>query len=100
MTLHQFLQAMEQQSAPVQLSNALAALWQDKRGDWQMAHELVRHELGQGAAWVHAYLHRKEGDLSNARYWYQRAARQPAQGCLESEWRNIASTLLSQYRSR
>ena len=54
---------------------ALQALWHDAHGDWQKAHELSQQDEGASGSWVHAYLHRKEGDLANARYWYARAGR-------------------------
>ena len=62
---------------PEGLSPALQALWHDARGDWDTAHTRAQEDRGRGGAWVHAYLHRKEGDVSNAAYWYQRA-NQPA----------------------
>lgn len=71
----------------------LAALWWDARGDWQRAHEAAQSVDTAEAAWVHAYLHRKEGDLSNADYWYRRAGRRRAQTSLEAEWAEIAAAL-------
>lgn len=58
----------------------------DREGDWQGAHDLVDHLESPEAAWVHAYLHRKEGDLWNANYWYRRAGKPAFQGTLEEEW--------------
>jgi len=79
---------------PPGLSGALLALWHDARGDWDAAHGAAqRAETPQGA-WVHAYLHRKEGDLANAAYWYRRSGRPPAAGALEAEWDQIAGELL------
>ncbi|MEA2921850.1 MAG: hypothetical protein QOF07_1813 [Bradyrhizobium sp.] len=72
----------------------LAALWWAAKGDWDQAHKLVQHEATASAAWVHAYLHRVEGDLGNAGYWYRQALRPPAGGSLEGEWEQIASELL------
>ena len=79
---------------PAGLSPALAALWWAAKGDWQRAHRLVMDESGADCAWVHAYLHRQEGDLDNARYWYRQARREPAQGDLAAEWAAIAAALL------
>ncbi|MCB1970850.1 MAG: hypothetical protein KDG54_10635 [Geminicoccaceae bacterium] len=62
------------------------ALDADRNGEWDRAHAIVQDMDGAGAAWVHAYLHRKEGDLANAGYWYRRAGKAPASGSLESEW--------------
>jgi hypothetical protein len=76
------------------LDAPLAALWWAANGGWDAAHRLVQDEATAGAAWVHAYLHRVEGDLGNAGYWYRRAAKPVAKDSLESEWERIASTLL------
>jgi hypothetical protein len=73
----------------------LRALWSEARGDWKTAHEITQDIEGQRAAWVHAYLHRKEGDLSNARYWYRRAERPEATDALDQEWERIVCALLT-----
>jgi hypothetical protein len=72
----------------------LRALWHDARGDWERAHELAQAAVGRDGAWVHAYLHRKEGDASNAAYWYARARHPVCSGPLAAEWTAIASELL------
>lgn len=77
-----------------QFGAPLAALWWAAKGNWDEAHRIVQDEPTADAAWVHAYLHRLEGDLGNAGYWYQRAAKPVAGGSLESEWEQIASTLV------
>lgn len=82
------------ETPPTRLSGALVALWCDGRGDWHAAHERVQSEAGQEAAWVHAYLHRKEGDPSNAQYWYRRADKPASHGSLDEEWEAIARALL------
>jgi hypothetical protein len=91
-----FAAAARAGSAPPDgLSPALLGLWWDRRGDWTRAHEAVAaDEVGRDAAWVHAYLHRREGDAANARYWYRRAARPEAVGGPEEEWGEIAAVLL------
>jgi len=82
-------------AAPAPEVNApLAALWWAAKGGWDAAHKLVQDEATADAAWVHAYLHRVEGDLGNAGYWYQQAGKPVATGSLESEWERIASALL------
>jgi hypothetical protein len=82
-------------AAPVPSVDApLAALWWAAKGDWDQAHKIVQDEAGPDAAWVHAYLHRVEGDIGNAGYWYRQASRAPASGSLEAEWERIASELL------
>jgi hypothetical protein len=79
---------------PEGLTPALLGLWTEARGDWNRAHEIVQEESDRDSAWVHAYLHRKEGDLSNARYWYRRAARPEARGSHEAEWNEVVEALL------
>jgi hypothetical protein len=76
------------------LAAPLAGLWWAAKGDWDRAHKIVQDEDTPDAAWVHAYLHRLEGDLSNAGYWYRQAGRPAAKDPLEAEWERIASALL------
>jgi hypothetical protein len=75
---------------PAGASLPLQALWWDAKGDWDKAHECAQADPRPAAAAVHAYLHRKEPDLANARYWYHRAGRPPATGPLEQEWDALA----------
>jgi hypothetical protein len=77
------------------LAAPLAALCWAAKGGWDEAHKLVQDEDSADAAWVHAYLHRVEGDLGNAGYWYRRASKPVAAGSLEVEWEGIVSALLS-----
>ncbi len=79
-------------------SGALLALWLDAHGDWEKAHEVAQDAAGPGGAWVHAYLHRKEGDLGNAGYWYRRAGRAVASGDLRVEWEGIVQEMLGTLR--
>jgi hypothetical protein len=79
---------------PAGLSPPLQALWHDAKGDWATAHRVVMNAQSAAAAWVHAYLHRKEGDLDNARYWYRKARKPEATGAFEAEWTAIAEALL------
>ena len=72
----------------------LRALWEDAKGNWEGAHEWAQKEDTSSGAWVHAYLHRKEGDPGNASYWYRRAGRPFPKSSLEAEWGNIAAELL------
>ena len=76
------------------LDAPLAALWWAAKGDWDQAHRIVQDEPSADAAWVHAYLHRVEGDPGNAGYWYRRAGKPAAGGALETEWEAIASALI------
>ena len=87
--------AREDAAPPAGLAPPLAALWWDRRGDWDRAHAAAADdEEGRDAAWVHAYLHRREGDAANALYWYRRAGRPVASSSLEAEWDAIAAALL------
>ena len=72
----------------------LAALWWAAKGEWDKAHTIVMNEETANAAWVHAYLHRVEGDLGNAGYWYRQAGQPAAKDSLEAEWERIVSALL------
>ena len=76
------------------MSTALQALWWDAKGDWKRAHEATQGDADSTVSWVHAYLHRKEGDQSNAVYWYDRAGRPVAEGSLEVERNSITESLL------
>ncbi len=79
---------------PVGLSPALQALWHDARGDWEQAHGCVQTDTSPEGAWVHAYLHRKEGDEGNAAYWYARAGQPVARGAFEQESSAMLRALL------
>jgi hypothetical protein len=76
--------------------SALRALWYAGRGEWDQAHEIAQSEDSHDAAWIHAYLHRTEGDLNNANYWYRRAGRPAQTGDLHAEWEAIVMELLKQ----
>jgi hypothetical protein len=73
---------------------ALLALWWDRKGEWERAHEVAQEAPGADGAWVHAYLHRKEGDLGNAAYWYRQAGRSVATGDFRREWERIVGEML------
>lgn len=97
MSFKEFTESVERDSQPPSGLNAvLRALWHDAKGDWSTAHHLAQEEKGERGAWVHAYLHRKEGDLENASYWYAKASRsRPADDVtLPGEWEQIARELL------
>lgn len=83
-------------SPPGKFGPALAALWYDRRGEWVRAHELAQKANGKNGAWVHAYLHRKEGDETNATYWYRLSDRAPSGSGLDEEWAQIARSLLNE----
>lgn len=99
MTLEEFRDSVSADHPPDNLTLALAGLWWDAKGDWTKAHESAQQDEGPAGSWVHAYLHRKEGDTSNASYWYARcdkvAAKCPLAKCpLNEEWELIAASLL------
>ena len=94
MTLDEFLSALTTGDTPDGLSPALRAMWEDARGNWDAAHALAQDIDDRVGSWIHAYLHRKEGDLANAAYWYRRAGRSVAQDALGDEWTRIVAELL------
>ena len=93
MTIEEFT-ATVSANAPPAVGPLLRALWHDARGNWDEAHRIAQDVDDTDGAWVHAYLHRKEGDLGNASYWYRRAGQPVAADSLEAEWRRIVTTLL------
>ena len=94
MTLDELEATLSDDAPPAGLPDAVRALWHDARGDWSEAHRVAQDVEGPDGAWVHAYLHRKEGDLGNAAYWYRRAGRERTTVPLEEEWAAIAEELL------
>ena len=94
MQIEQFIESLKAANPPAGLEPLLRALWHDAKGEWKRAHEIAQEVENRDGAWVHAYLHRKEGDLGNARYWYARARRDPVDAALDSEWREISAVLL------
>ncbi len=94
MTLQQFRASLTHPTPPPDLGHALAGLWWDARGDWTRAHESAQQDEGPAGSWVHAYLHRKEGDQGNAGYWYNRAGQPPCRTSLDEEWLDIVKALL------
>jgi hypothetical protein len=95
MTLAEFKQSQAQPRPSADLSVALTALWWAGKDDWDKAHKIVMDEGDKDCAWVHAYLHRVEGDADNARYWYRQAGKAAVSGALETEYESIAQALLS-----
>ena len=95
MTLAEFKRSLEKRKPPASLAPALAALWWAGKDDWDKAHAIVMDEGGKDCAWVHAYLHRVEGDLGNAGYWYRQAGKPVATGALAAEWAAITREILA-----
>ena len=95
MTLDDFRQSLTTAEPPAALTLALSGLWWDAKGDWARAHESAQQDEGTDGSWVHAYLHRKEGDQNNAAYWYGRAGKPVCQEPLDAEWLSIVQELLA-----
>jgi len=94
-TLTDFKRTISEGTPPAALSAPLRALWHDAKGDWDAAHEVAQNIDNATGAWIHAYLHRKEGDLANAAYWYRRAQRPVASDALDAERDRIVTALLA-----
>jgi hypothetical protein len=94
--LQTFRETIVQPEPPAGLTPALQALWWDAKGDWDKAHERAQEHENAAGMRVHAYLHRKEGDQSNAEYWYRRCASKPSISTLEEEWEELARAFLKQ----
>ena len=93
--LQTFRASLADAEPPPGLTPALEALWWDARGDWEVAHEKAQERDDAAGAHVHAYLHRKEGDESNANYWYRRAGVAPSTLTLDAEWEELARKFLA-----
>jgi len=95
MDLSAFRATLAGPDPPPGLSPALQGLWWDGKGDWNRAHDCAQEQDDADGAAVHAYLHRKEGDLANAGYWYRRAGRVPATDALDAEWERLVGEMLA-----
>jgi hypothetical protein len=96
MNLQEFRASLTGKTPPPGLDLALQAMWYEATGDWDKAHSLAQQKDDRTGAWVHAYLHRQEGDQWNANYWYSRAGRSMPDQSLEQEWEDITTALLEQ----
>ena len=94
MTFAEFKSTLTQASSPKGLSAELEALWHDGKGDWHASHEVIQDVDSKNAAWIHAYLHRKEGDVANAGYWYSRAGKKMPSTSLDEEWKSLVENFL------
>lgn len=94
MNLALFKESIATGQAPNEASVYLQALWHDAKGDWSKAHELIQDLPDKAAAWIHAYLHRKEGDVWNADYWYRNAGKKRPVVSLQEEWEQLATAFL------
>lgn len=93
MNVSSFKESLLSNEPPQQSSVYLSALWYDAKGDWEKAHVLIQDVEDKNAAWIHAYLHRKEGDTLNADYWYRRAGKKRPPVSLDNEWEEIVEAL-------
>jgi hypothetical protein len=94
MNLSSFKESLVNTEPSQKSSVYLNALWYDAKGEWDKAHKLIQDIEDKDAAWIHAYLHRKEGDISNADYWYRRAGKKRPDVSLEKEWEEIVTAFL------
>jgi len=94
MTSDEFRKSLTAPEPPAGLTLALSGLWWDAKGDWTRAHESAQQDEGVQGSWVHAYLHRKEGDEGNAAYWYNRAGKSVCRESLAAEWLTVVRALL------
>jgi hypothetical protein len=94
MEINEFKSGLKQDVPPDGLGAPLAALWWDAKGNWSRAHALVDELESKDGMAVHAYLHRKEGSLGNAEYWYARAGREFHRASLEEEWEALVLGLI------
>ena len=96
MNIDDFRRSLKNDHAPLGNDPLLVALWLDAKGDWEGSHSIVQDINTQDAAWIHAYLHRKEGDIWNADYWYSRAGKKRPQLTLEEEWNDLVVHFISE----
>lgn len=94
MTLPDFEQSLANEQPSADLPLHLQALWYDGTGNWKAAHDLIDQMTDRQSAHVHAYLHRKEGDIWNADYWYNRAGKKRPEVSLDEEWQMLVSEYL------
>jgi hypothetical protein len=97
MTVDDFRKSITATEPPAGLTPALAGLWWDAKGDWTRAHDSAQQDEGVEGAWIHAYLHRKEGDQGNAAYWYRRAGKPVCRDTLDAESLAIVGVLLGEF---
>ena len=99
MTFNELKVSLNQTSPPQGLSPLLQSLWYEAKGDWTKAHQVAQDVNTPEGAWVHGYLHLREGDRSNASYWYQQSKQSMPTTSLEEEWEKLATHLLTEIRN-
>jgi hypothetical protein len=95
MDLNAFKTSLLNDNCPSGISVHLQALWYDAKDNWNKAHELIQVVPDKSASWIHAYFHRKEGDIPNADYWYYKAGRERPSVTLNQEWEEIVMNLVN-----
>jgi len=95
MDFEDFQRSLEGPAPPAGVPTLAAALWWDAKGEWARAHEIAQDVASADGAWVHAYLHRKEGGEDNAGYWYGQAGRPRSRSPFNVEWEEIARSILA-----
>ena len=96
MTIDALISSLSHAQPPQGISKLLQALWHDAKNNWDAAHDIAQDIETADGSWIHAYLHRKEGDSGNAAYWYRRAGKAVPNISLETEWKDIATELLKE----
>jgi len=95
MTFDEFKTSLTQETPPTGINPLLQALWETAKGHWDRAHKIAQTIPDANGSLVHAYLHRQEGDLANALYWYHNAGQNQPHLSLEEEWEHLVKTLLT-----
>ncbi len=94
MTGEEFKNTLSDATPPADLSPLLQALWHQAKGNWEMAHQIAQNQKSPDGDWTHAFLHRDEGDLGNAAYWYRRADKPVPSGPIKDEWEQLLVAFL------
>ena len=94
MTFDQFQESLSQSHPPPGISRHLESLWYDAKKDWEQSHNIIQDINDSKASWIHAYLHRKEGDIWNADYWYNKAGKKRPPVTLDTEWEEIVRNMI------
>jgi hypothetical protein len=94
MNFSTFKDSLSKSSPPANISVYLESLWFDGKGDWDKSHTIIQDVEDKNASWIHAYLHRKEGDTGNADYWYNKAGKKRPSVSLDEEWEQMVNAFL------
>jgi len=94
MDYDQFINSLQDREPPENISLLLRALWHDGKNDWESSHNIAQDISDRNGSWIHAYLHRREGDLSNAAYWYHKAGKNGPAVSLKEEWKLLVRAFL------